>query len=47
MKGNGAKVERSRIGLLVGAAALVLGGVPARGWSQAKLPEITVYKSPT
>ena len=47
MKTETSKVERSRIALLIGAAALALGGVRSPAWSQGTLPEITVYKSPT
>jgi hypothetical protein len=42
-------VERSRISLLTGGAALVVTlavGVPSRARSES-LPGITVYKSPT
>jgi hypothetical protein len=40
-------VERSRIALLTGVAALVLsGGFRSSAWSQP-LAEVTVYKSPT
>jgi len=40
-------VERSRIALLTGAAAVALAGaLPSPAWPQ-RLPEVTVYKSPT
>jgi hypothetical protein len=41
-------VERSRIRLLAGVAALVVtsGAVRSPAWSQPR-PEVTVYKSPT
>jgi hypothetical protein len=40
-------VERSRIVLLAGVAALVVsGGVGSRAWPEPR-PEVTVYKSPT
>jgi hypothetical protein len=40
-------VERSRIALLAGLAALCLpGGGIARAWADAA-PKITVYKNPT
>jgi hypothetical protein len=40
-------VERSRIALLTGFAALALaGGTSSRARAQS-LPEVTVYKSPT
>jgi hypothetical protein len=42
-------VERSRLRLLAGGAALVLGlGIPIRSHAgSASRPRITVYKSPT
>ena len=45
MKTKSPTVERSRIALLLGASALVVG-VPSWTWGQG-LPAITVYKSPT
>ena len=40
-------IDRSRIALLAGAAALILAtGLPSAAGSQP-LPGITVYKSPT
>ena len=45
MNRTSSKVERSRIALLLGATALLVG-VPSWTWGQG-LPEITVYKSPT
>ena len=45
MKRESSMVERSRITLLLGAAALAVGA-PSWTWGQG-LPAITVYKSPT
>jgi hypothetical protein len=45
-RGGTMNVERSRITLLAGLAALCLSGRPTSAWADAP-PTVTVYKNPT